>query len=125
MTNPIRARTSMMVRATPNGSPAGRTTATSTEPTSAVPSDDPRLETLRDKPEISPRVILDPGALSLGHGGQGRVGIMLFPEGGELPQPGPVHDGFRRRDARPVPWHPDAEYAGRDRAGHRRRHHDR
>ena len=44
----------MMARATANGWPAGRATATKTDPTSAVPSDDPRLETLRDKPEISP-----------------------------------------------------------------------
>src|ERR1700751_5130660 len=72
-----------------------------------------------------PRVILTAGARSPGYRGQGRASITLFPEGGEVPQPGPVHDGFRRRDARSVPWHPDAEYAGRDRAGHRRRHHDR
>jgi hypothetical protein len=44
----------MMARATANGWPSGRATATRTEPASAVPSDDPRLETLRDKPEISP-----------------------------------------------------------------------
>ena len=50
----MRVITSMMVRATANGLPAGWTTATRTEPTSAVPSEDPRLETLRYSPEISP-----------------------------------------------------------------------
>jgi hypothetical protein len=46
--------TSITMRAAANGLPAGILTATRTDPASAVPSEDPRLETLRDKPEISP-----------------------------------------------------------------------
>jgi hypothetical protein len=46
--------TSMIVRPTAKGLPSGSLTATRTEPTRAVPSDDPRFETLRDRPEISP-----------------------------------------------------------------------
>src|SRR5580693_2295843 len=53
-TRPMRATTSMLVRATAKGLPSGSLTATRTEPTRAVPSEDPRLETLRDRPEISP-----------------------------------------------------------------------
>ena len=53
MTRPMSVITSMM-SATANGLPAGSFTATSTEPTSAVPTDDPRLDTLRDRPEMSP-----------------------------------------------------------------------
>src|SRR5580700_2822216 len=49
-----RATTSMTVRATATGLPSGSLTATRTEPTTAVSSEDPRLETLRDRPEISP-----------------------------------------------------------------------
>jgi hypothetical protein len=44
----MRATTSMMVRATAKGLPSGSLTATRTEPTRAAPSEDPRLETLRD-----------------------------------------------------------------------------
>ena len=44
----------MVARPTAKGLPAGSLTATRTEPTSAVPSDDPRFETLRDRPEMSP-----------------------------------------------------------------------
>src|SRR5262245_43247959 len=40
----------------------------------------------------------------------------------EMPQPGPVHRGLGPGDARAITWHPDAERAGGDRAGHRRRH---
>src|SRR6202012_4642592 len=54
MSRPARVMTSIMVRATAKGLPAGSLTATRTEPTRAVPSDEPRLETLRDRPEISP-----------------------------------------------------------------------
>jgi hypothetical protein len=50
----MRAITSITVRATANGLPDGSLTATRTEPTRAVPSEDPRLETLRASPEISP-----------------------------------------------------------------------
>ncbi len=46
--------TSITVKATANGLPSGSFTATMTEPTIAVPSDEPRFETLRDNPEISP-----------------------------------------------------------------------
>jgi hypothetical protein len=53
-TRPIRVNTSITVRATANGFPSGSFTATRTEPTRAVPSDEPRFETLRDRPEISP-----------------------------------------------------------------------
>src|SRR5262249_50038401 len=52
MTRPISVNTSIMVRAAAKGLPVGSFTATMTEPTSAVPKDDPRLETLRDRPEI-------------------------------------------------------------------------
>ena len=45
---------SIIVRVTAKGLPSGSLTATRTEPTRAVPSDDPRFETLRDRPEISP-----------------------------------------------------------------------
>jgi hypothetical protein len=48
------ATTARKPMATPNGCPAGSLDATSSYPTSAVPSDDPRLETLRDRPEMSP-----------------------------------------------------------------------
>src|SRR5215468_4722640 len=57
-TRPIRVNTSIIVRATAKGFPAGSLTATMTEPTRAVPNDDPRLETLRDNPEISPWSLL-------------------------------------------------------------------
>jgi hypothetical protein len=50
----MRATTSMIARATAKGLPSGSLTATRTEPTRAVPNEDPRLETLRDRPEISP-----------------------------------------------------------------------
>ncbi len=53
-TRPMRVNTSIIVRATAKGLPSGSLTATRTEPTRAVPSEDPRLETLRDRPEISP-----------------------------------------------------------------------
>ena len=53
-TRPMRVSTSITVRATANGFPAGSLTATSTEPTRAVPRDEPRFETLRDRPEMSP-----------------------------------------------------------------------
>src|SRR5215475_14964039 len=53
-TRPIRVNTSIIVRATAKGLPAGSLTATMTEPTRAVPNEDPRLETLRDSPEMSP-----------------------------------------------------------------------
>jgi hypothetical protein len=43
-----------MMKATAKGLPAGSATATRTDPTSAVPSEDPRLDRLRDRPEISP-----------------------------------------------------------------------
>jgi len=52
---PMRVNTGIIVRATVKGLPSGSLTATRTEPTRAVPSDEPRLETLRDRPEISPR----------------------------------------------------------------------
>ena len=48
------AITRIIVRATAKGLPSGSLTATRTEPTRAVPSEEPRLETLRDRPEISP-----------------------------------------------------------------------
>src|SRR6516165_8997023 len=51
---PMTATTIITVKATANGFPSGNFTATRTEPTRAVPSDDPRFETLRDRPEISP-----------------------------------------------------------------------
>ncbi len=54
MTSPVSVMMSITSRATANGRPAGSVTATRTEPTSAVPSDEPRLETLRDRPEMSP-----------------------------------------------------------------------
>ena len=38
----------------------------------------------------------------------------------EMAQRGPVHRRLRRGDARTVPWHPDAQCAGGDRADHRR-----
>src|SRR5215813_12022817 len=57
-TRPIRVNTSIIVRATANGFPAGSLTATMTEPTRAVPNDDPRLETLRDSPDMSPWSLL-------------------------------------------------------------------
>jgi hypothetical protein len=46
--------TASTVSAAPYGFPAGSLAATRTEPTSAVPSDEPRLDTLRDRPEMSP-----------------------------------------------------------------------
>jgi hypothetical protein len=49
----MRVNTSIIVRTTAKGWPAGSLTATRTEPTRAVPNDDPRLETLRDRPEMS------------------------------------------------------------------------
>ena len=58
MTSPITVMTSIMVRATAKGLPSGSLTPTKTEPTSAVPSDEPRLETLRDSPEMSPWSLL-------------------------------------------------------------------
>ena len=46
--------TSITMRAAAKGLPAGILTATRIDPASAVPSEDPRLETHRDRPEISP-----------------------------------------------------------------------
>jgi hypothetical protein len=42
-----------------------------------------------------------------------------------VPQPGPVLRRLRRGDSRAVPGYPDAERAGGDGAGNRRRHQDR
>jgi len=42
------------VSATAYGFPAGSLTATRIEPASAVPNDEPRLDRLRDSPEMSP-----------------------------------------------------------------------
>src|SRR6202047_4200815 len=53
-TRPMSVIASITLRATAKGLPTGSLTATRTEPTRAVPSEDPRLETLRDRPEISP-----------------------------------------------------------------------
>src|SRR5579884_2906735 len=52
--SPSTAITTSAIRALPNGPAAGALAATSTDPTIAVPSDDPRLDTLRERPEISP-----------------------------------------------------------------------
>src|SRR5215470_639458 len=57
-TKPISVNTTIIVRATAKGLPSGSFTATMTEPTRAVPNDDPRLETLRDRPEMSPWSVL-------------------------------------------------------------------
>jgi hypothetical protein len=46
--------TASVPRAAANGLPSCRLAATRIEPTSAVPSEEPRLETLRERPEISP-----------------------------------------------------------------------
>ena len=43
-----------MIIAAANGWPSGSLTATRIEPTSAVPSDEPRLDTHLDSPEMSP-----------------------------------------------------------------------
>src|SRR5208337_5347241 len=53
-TRPMSAITRSIVSATAKGLPSGSLTATRAEPTRAVPREDPRLETLRDRPEISP-----------------------------------------------------------------------
>ncbi len=53
-TNPISEIATIASVAVANGLPPGELAATSNEPASAVPSDDPRLDTLRDTPEISP-----------------------------------------------------------------------
>ncbi len=46
-TRPVKAMTSIVVRATAKGLPSGSLTASRAEPTRAVPSEDPRLESRR------------------------------------------------------------------------------
>src|SRR5580700_8034099 len=50
---------------------------------------------------------------------------LSFRNAREVSQPGPVPRRLRRRDSRAVPRYPDAERAGGDCAGNRRRHQDR
>ena len=51
---PINAITTTVISARPKVLFSGATDDTKTEPTIAVPSEDPRFEMLRDKPDISP-----------------------------------------------------------------------
>ena len=49
----------------------------------------------------------------------GRAGRRWFaPPRRQPPQAGPADGGFRRRHAGTVPWHPDPQRAGTDRATH-------
>src|SRR5258708_39459956 len=52
--SPASAKARSTPSATANGLPSGSLAATSTEPTRAVPNDEPRLDTLRDSPDMSP-----------------------------------------------------------------------
>src|SRR5579875_2823447 len=54
MTRPISVMTRRTTRESANGLPPGADAATRRDPASAVPSEEPRFEMLRDKPEMSP-----------------------------------------------------------------------
>ena len=52
--SPSRTKTPIVASARAKGLPPGTLAPTRTEPARAVPSEEPRLDTLRDRPEMSP-----------------------------------------------------------------------